>query len=291
MSSLNGLLNINKPSGRTSRDAINVIQKLVRPTKVGHTGTLDPLANGVLVVTLGKATRLTEYVQQMAKTYRATFHFGLKSDTEDIEGNVETVDGPTIERSAVEAVLPSFTGVIQQRPPAFSALKVNGKRAYDLARAGEDVQLAERPIKIHRIEIVNFDFPRLVLDIECGSGTYIRSLGRDIAESLGTNAVMESLTRTAVGRFEISDAIDVESVSRENIHDSLIDMVSALDGLERLRLTEIERERISNGQIIQQNDLYMDEAVHEVAALAPNGKLAAILVKRKGGFGPKRNFM
>ena len=140
MSSLNGLLNINKPSGRTSRDAINVIQKLVRPTKVGHTGTLDPLANGVLVVTLGKATRLTEYVQQMAKTYRATFHFGLKSDTEDIEGNVETVGGPTIERSAVEAILPSFTGVIQQRPPAFSALKVNGKRAYDLARAGEDVQ-------------------------------------------------------------------------------------------------------------------------------------------------------
>lgn len=291
MIDVNGLLNVKKPSGRTSRDAINVIQRLVRPTKVGHTGTLDPLADGVLVVTIGKATRLTEYVQQMPKTYRATFRFGLRSDTEDIEGTVESVDGPTVDRCAVEGILPNFMGVISQRPPAFSALKVKGKRAYELARSGQDVQLAERNVTIHRLEIVEFAFPQLILDIECRSGTYIRSLGRDIAESLGTNAVMEALTRTAVGRFKIDDAIDVESIKRETIQESLTEMIAALDGLETLRLSEGERTRIANGQTIQHRGLYDNQSVEEVAALTPNGKLAAILVKRKGGFGPKRNFM
>src|SRR4051794_5854504 len=157
-----GLLNIDKPAGLTSRDVVNVVQRLVRPHKVGHAGTLDPLATGVLIVALGPATRLVEYVQRMAKTYQATFLLGRTSDTEDVEGTVMELDrAPIPNAHEIDAALPAFVGTIQQTPPAYSALKVAGRRAYQMARRGEAVELAARPVEIHGIEVIRYDYPEL----------------------------------------------------------------------------------------------------------------------------------
>ena len=192
-----GLLCVNKPVGMTSRQAVNVVQRLARPAKVGHAGTLDPLADGVLVVGVGSATRLLEYVQQMRKRYVGTFLLGRSSPTEDTEGQVtECPDAPVPTLDEIGSAAARWTGRIAQRPPAFSALKVAGRRAYDLARRGKLPQLAPRPVDVFQIEIRRYQYPELVLNVECGGGTYIRSLGRDLAESLGTAAVMSALTRT-----------------------------------------------------------------------------------------------
>ena len=152
-----GLLNLSKPAGVTSRDLVNRVQRLVKPHKVGHAGTLDPLASGVLVVCLGSATRLIEYVQRMPKRYLATFLLGRQSETEDIEGTVtELVDPPVPTEAQLLAALPNFIGVIQQLPPAFSALKVEGKRAYEMARQGEIPDLKPRPIEVHSIDLIEY---------------------------------------------------------------------------------------------------------------------------------------
>ena len=202
-----GILNLNKPVGCTSRDAVNRVQRLIRPVKVGHAGTLDPLAQGVLVLCLGPATRLIERVQQMPKHYRGTFRLGCHSPTDDTEGEVVPLSGATPPpRAAITAALGQFVGRIHQRPPAYSALKIGGQRAYHLARKGQAVTLPLRPVTIHALSINRFEYPELVLDIECGSGTYIRSLGRDLAKVVGTAAVMTGLTRTAIGPYAIDDA-------------------------------------------------------------------------------------
>ena len=188
---MHGFLCINKSPGATSRDAVNAIQRLVRPSKVGHAGTLDPLATGVLVIAVGHATRLIRFVQQMPKTYIGTFELGKTSDTEDITGEVVSHDiepPPTID--AIQQAISPLLGNIMQRPPAYSALKVDGKRAYSLAREGKHVKLEPRPIVVHEIELIRYEFPILELRIVCGSGTYVRSLGRDLGESLGCGAVM-----------------------------------------------------------------------------------------------------
>src|SRR5262245_44228837 len=170
-----GLLNLNKPAGWTSRRVVDCIQKLVRPAKAGHAGTLDPLATGVLIVCVGQATRLIDYVHRMRKRYTGTFLLGRESQTEDVEGDVvELVNPPVPTRPEIERAAREFLGTIQQRPPAYSALKVAGQRAYDLARAGKEVQLDARPVEIFRIEVQRYDYPALVLEIECGSGTYVR---------------------------------------------------------------------------------------------------------------------
>ena len=202
-----GLLNLNKPVGMTSRQAVNVVQRLAGPAKAGHAGTLDPLASGVLVVCVGGATRLIEYVQRMRKRYVGTFLLGRQSITEDTEGDVtELPDAPVPNWQEIEAAAQRFVGRIEQRPPAFSALKVQGRAAYKLARQGKPVVLVPRPVDIHRIEIQSYEYPELVLAVECGSGTYVRSLGRDLAETLGTAAVMSALVRTSIGSHRLEEA-------------------------------------------------------------------------------------
>lgn len=204
-----GLLNLNKPAEMSSRQAVNLVERLTRPVRAGHAGTLDPLATGVLVVCVGAATRLIGYVQRMRKQYRGTFLLGRHSPTEDIEGEVtELPDAPHPTREQIVAAAAGFVGRIEQRPPAFSAIKVAGRRAYELARQGRQPELAARPVVIHAIEIAAYKYPELVLDVTCGSGTYIRLLGRDLAESLGTSAVMSALVRTSIGGFVLADAVD-----------------------------------------------------------------------------------
>ena len=246
-----GILNLNKPAGISSRRAVDLVKRLVRPAKVGHAGTLDPLATGVLVVCVGAATRLIEYVQQMPKRYLGTFLLGRSSPTEDIEGDVtELSDAPVPTHAQIAAAAECFVGRIAQRPPSFSAIKVNGRRAYKLARDGQRVQLPARPVNVYRIEVKAYKYPELVLDVECGGGTYIRSLGRDLAESLGTVAVMSALTRTAIGNFRIEQSVDPNVLDCSNFTGWLQPPLAAVEHLSRIRLSAEEVTRVRNGQYL-----------------------------------------
>jgi tRNA pseudouridine55 synthase len=273
-----GLLNIRKPPTWTSRDVVNRVQRLVRPHKAGHAGTLDPLATGVLVVCVGAATRLIEYVQAGRKHYRGTFLLGRESDTEDIEGDVrELVAPPVPSREEIAAALPSFVGQQLQRPPAYSALKVAGQRAYDLARQGKPVELAPRPIEVFSLALVGYAYPEVVLDIECGGGTYVRSLGRDIAASLGTAAAMSGLVRTAVGSFGIEDACELEELTPENLASKLLPAALAVQDLPRIALSADELARVRQGKRLMRDDAHLSQAT-ETAAFDESGELAALLI-------------
>jgi tRNA pseudouridine55 synthase len=256
---------------------------------VGHAGTLDPLATGVLIVCLGPATRLVEYLHSLPKRYLATFLLGKSSDTEDIEGRVVDLPHPPCPtREQVEAVLTNFVGAVAQRPPAYSALKVAGARAYDLARQGQAVDLAARPVTIHEIGVRGYEYPELRLDVLCGSGTYIRSLGRDIAQLLGTAAVMSALQRTAIGSFRIEDACRLDDLSRESLSRYLLPPRLAVSHLPVVAVTLAETQRLSLGQPIA--DRWQIPA-GEIAALDATGNLVSILgPQRAGWLQPLRNF-
>lgn len=276
---IQGLLNIRKPSGMTSRDVVNVVQRLVRPAKAGHAGTLDPLATGVLVVCVGAATRLIEHVQRLPKTYVGVFLLGRNSDTEDIEGRVaELADPPRPTFEQLSAAAVRFTGEIMQRPPAYSALKVAGRRAYELARKGKPVELKPRPITVHRLEVKSFSYPEVALEVQCGGGTYVRSLGRDLAESLGTAAVMSALTRTAIGNFRLEDAVDPASLSAENLPSRLLPLLLAVECLPRVDLTPAEAVRLGNGLPIERRICLAEGS--QYAGVNPAGELCSILVPR-----------
>jgi tRNA pseudouridine55 synthase len=284
-----GLLNIDKPFDVTSRDVVNHVQRLVRPHKVGHAGTLDPLATGVLVVCVGQATRLIEFVQCMAKEYIGTFELGCRSDTEDTEGEVIALqDPPQPALAAVEAVVGQFTGRIMQRPPAFSALKVKGKRAYALARRGQHVELQPRPVTIHELQVLRYQYPELVLRVRCSSGTYIRSLGRDIGEALGTAAVMSQLQRTAVGDFRLEDACPLHELNKGAITTRLIPPVRAVSDLPQLQIQDDEVIELGHGRAIEAR---LPRDVRLAAAIDGRGSLIAIVEPaREGGFKPYRYF-
>lgn len=291
--SICGLLNIDKPAGVTSRDVVNVVQRIARPAKVGHAGTLDPLASGVLVVCVGWATRLIEYVQQMPKHYRATFVLGQQSPTDDIEGEITQLVNPPIPTlEEVSAALPDFLGEIMQRPPAYSAIKVQGRRAYDLARRGKTPELKARPVTVHHLDILRYEYPELQLAIRCGSGTYVRSLGRDIAEQLGTAAVMSALQRTEIGSFTVNEAVTPEQITKDSLQDLLLPPGRAVEVLPHVQLNAMQLEEVSHGRAIQLDpSLQIDES-NEVAAVDTAGNLAAIM-KPVGdsNWRPLRNFL
>ena len=279
-----GLLNLHKPSGVTSRDVVNSVQRLVRPVKIGHTGTLDPLAQGVLVVCLGPATRLAGYVQRMKKRYRATFLLGRSSQTEDVEGCVtELADAREVTIEEVRNVLPAFRGPLMQRPPAFSALKVAGKRSYELARSGKAIELPARQVAIYDLQLVSFRYPELVLDIECGAGTYIRSLGRDLAERMGSAAVMAALTRVSIGPFALAAAIDPATLTRETLPHHLIDPIRALEGLPIARLSDVQIAGLRQGQNVEFASQPHEVLGQEFAATDAVGRLVAVVQRKSAG--------
>lgn len=285
-----GLVHLRKPAGITSRDAVNHVQQLLpRRTKIGHAGTLDPLASGVLVLAIGAATRLIQYIQALPKHYRGTFLLGRHSPTEDIEGDVVELQHPPIPtREDLEAAAGRFVGVIQQRPPAYSALKVHGRRAYDLARRNQPVDLAPRPITIHQFVVHAYDYPTLTLDIVCGSGTYIRSLGRDLAQSLGTEAVMSALVRTAIGGFSIAEAVALEDLNKTTLNQHLLTPLRAVEDFARVVLSPAELTDIGHGRTIAAR-AELPDASH-YAAVDAAGRLVAILVPRDLGLGPVQYF-
>ena len=271
-----GLLNLNKPAGVTSRDVVNRVERLVRPAKVGHAGTLDPLATGVLVVGVGPATRLVEYVQRMPKTYCGTFLLGRTSNTEDIEGQVrELPDPPQPTKGAICEAMLRFVGTIDQVPPAFSALKLRGQRAYDLARRGQPVELAARPVEVFSLELVSYAYPELTLLVRCGSGTYVRSLGRDLARSLGSDAVMSALRREAIGPFSIDSSLECESLTIATIQLHLLSPLLALGDLPRIDVTDAEARRLAMGQTIENR---WGRSEPELAAVNEQNELIALAV-------------
>ncbi len=215
---VSGVLVLNKPVGISSRQALDRVAGLLPGVKSGHAGTLDPMASGVLVACIGKATRLIPFVQRMRKEYHATLRLGQRSSTHDLEAPVEEVPfAGAIDAAKLEACLARFRGAIAQVPPQHSAVHVAGQRAYELARQGKQVELKPRTVQIERLNCTRFEFPFVDLEIECGSGTYVRSLVRDIGEELGCGAVMTQLVRTAIGAFRLQDAIDPDSLTKQSL--------------------------------------------------------------------------
>jgi len=268
-----------------------VCANVPRKTKVGHCGTLDPLATGVLIVCVGPATRLIQFGQFAEKRYEGTFRFGLTSDTEDISGKVEVAEGPTLTAADVESVLSEFTGTINQLPPSFSALRVNGKRAYELARKGQEVSLEPRPIEIHEIKLTDFTWPDFRLSIRCGSGTYVRSLGRDIAIRLGAHAVMTELTRTGIGTQNLADAIELDSLSRDSIQQQFLPGQCLIGDMPRTVIEDEEIISLSDGQPVERKYPGGAVAQGEIAGIDRQDRLIAILQPwRYDYFTPKINF-
>lgn len=245
------ILNVSKPAGITSRRVVDRVAHLVRPLKVGHAGTLDPLATGVIIVCLGKATRLIETIQQQHKSYQAQFLLGRESDTDDVTGNVTPVaECRALERADVESALTGFVGRIEQTPPQFSAVHVDGARAYKKARAGVAVDLAPRPVDVYRLELTRFDYPEVELAIECGSGTYVRSIGRDLGRALGSGAVMSALVRTRIGPYRLEEAVSLDNLNERTLDEFLLPPTTAVSKLPQCHATADDVARIRAGRSI-----------------------------------------
>jgi len=259
---VDGVLVARKPAGPTSHDVVALVRRLAATKRVGHGGTLDPFASGVLPLFLGKATRVVEYHLGDRKAYRATLCFGASSTTDDLEGELTPSPGPAPDREAVEAVLPRFLGQISQRPPAYSAIKVAGRRAYAMARAGEHVELTERQVSIDRLEIASWDGsdptrPIAVIDVECSAGTYIRALARDIGEAVGSAAYLGALVRTASGPFRIDDAVALDDIRAaasdgpELLAALLLPIDAGLDHIPELTASDADVAALSKGQFVR----------------------------------------
>jgi tRNA pseudouridine55 synthase len=246
-----GLLVLDKPSSITSRDAVDrAATWFPRKTRIGHAGTLDPLATGVLVLAVGQATRLVEYVQAMPKVYRTRILLGATSDTDDADGTVTASESAVpVDQEAVQTALIGFQGEIEQVPPAYSAARVDGRRAYSLARRGAEVTLAPRTIRIDRIDVREYRWPELELDVQCGKGTYIRSIARDLGRALGVGGYVSVLRRLAIGPFTVDDAVSLEG-SAEAVREKLLPMATAVSGLPVVRVTVDEARRLRNGQTV-----------------------------------------
>nr|UXE44377.1 tRNA pseudouridine synthase B [uncultured bacterium] len=256
-----GFFNVAKPSGLTSRDVVNRVCRIVGSKRVGHAGTLDPLATGVLVVAVGKATRLVEYVQAQRKTYRAGFLLGRTSKTDDVEGVITIREGVAFpSEGTIREALRRFEGRILQTPPAFSAIKHQGKRAYDLARSGAIVDLKPRLVEVFRITLEEYEAPRLRLEIECGSGTYIRAIARDLGEAIGVGGLMESLERTAIGVFQLADAVALNQLEQEDWRAILRPLLDGCAGLPMVNLNQEQARRFQLGQGVTFDQAVIDQS-------------------------------
>jgi tRNA pseudouridine55 synthase len=290
---LDGILVIDKPIGPTSHDIVGLIRRLAATKRVGHGGTLDPFASGVLPVFLGRATRVVEFHLADRKAYRATVCFGASSATDDLEGEMTPAGGPAPDRGQVETALPDFTGTISQRPPAYSAIKVGGRRAYAVARAGGTVELKSRDVVIDELTLVSWDDsepdrPIAVVDVVCSAGTYIRALARDLGERVGSAAYLGALRRTAAGSFTETDAIPLDRVraAAADGPSALTSLLRPLDtGLDRfpvVDLTSDEVAAVARGQFVRPGAGIPVGADH-YRLRAPDGTLAAIAIPSSNG--------
>jgi len=286
-----GLLNIDKPAGPTSHDIVAAVRRGTRVKKVGHAGTLDPMATGVLVVCVGAATRLSQYAMGSRKTYVARVRFGIETDTYDAGGTVTAQSDAPLEREAVEGALGAFRGEIEQVPPMYSAIKQDGHKLYDLARAGHEVERSARPVTVYRLEMIAWEPPFATLRVECSAGTYIRSLAYDLGRAVGTGAHLAALERAASGPFTVEDAVAWDdfqaAMASDTWRDYLLPPDMALAEHPRVGLTAAEAEDIRHGRLIP-----VDEAREFAGDLAraydPAGRFFAILERRGIRWKPRK---
>ncbi|HUV15331.1 MAG TPA: tRNA pseudouridine(55) synthase TruB [Pelolinea sp.] len=287
-----GVLVIDKPIGLTSHQVVQVIRRGTNIKRAGHTGTLDPRASGVLVVLIGPAVRLSEYISAEDKRYQATIKLGEKTDTYDGDGVITGTSEVNVTREQFEESLSQFVGEIEQVPPPYSAVKVKGRHAYDMARNGEEVQLKPRIIQVHSLELVEWNPPEVVVDVHCSSGTYVRSLAYDLGEMLGCGANLIGLRRTKSGRFTLKDAQPLRKLSDAFENNSwfryLIPAADALSEWPSVTLTNEEVDLVRHGHRIPNHDL-TDQMVR---AITDQGELVALmeLDKEAGEYQPKKVF-
>ena len=243
-----GFLNVYKPQGKTSHDIVAILRRLTKIKQIGHTGTLDPFAEGVLPICIGKATRLIEYLED-DKAYIGTVQLGKSTTTYDVEGEAVNVSDKKITLEEIQNALPQFRGEIRQLPPIYSAIKVNGKKLYEYARKGEDVKIEPREVNIFKLEIVNFDYEKQTVEllIECSKGTYIRSIANDLGDVLGCFGHLIKLIRIKAGKFEVNESIQLDSLETvEQVKQKLIYPLEYLN-YAKYDLNETEKEKVSHG--------------------------------------------
>lgn len=287
---MDGVLNINKPSGISSHDAVQQVRRLLGQKRIGHTGTLDPLATGVLVLCIGKATRIARFLEAGEKEYEATLRLGITTDTLDCEGRVldtRTYEPP--EKSDVVRVLNGFIGTIMQRPPAYSAVKVGGVPSYKLARAGKEEPLKPRPVTIYGIDLTAYDDPHISIRVRCSKGVYIRALCADIGEALGSGAHLTSLVRTRSGCFSIDEAFTLDQLAllRESMDRAIVSIDKALDDIPAVRLNEEEAGRIAHGNRIANAGGQIRSEGMLVRTHDQTGRLIALSRTRGGELSPE----
>ncbi len=260
---MHGVLVVAKPTGPTSHDVVALVRRLAGTRRIGHGGTLDPFASGVLPLFLGGATRVVEYHLGDDKAYRATICFGSTSTTDDLDGDLTPVAGPVIDRPAVEAGLAAMLGRQLQRPPAYSAVQVGGRRAYAMARAGETVELPPRAVTLHALDLLEWDEadparPIAIVDVRCSAGTYVRALARDLGQRLGTGAYLGALVRSASGPFHLEDAHPLDRIREAAAADGpagvrrlLLPIDTGLDAIPAVPLTEAEIADATLGRFVR----------------------------------------
>jgi tRNA pseudouridine55 synthase len=294
---VSGWLCLDKAVGTTSTQAVAIVKRLFDAQKAGHAGTLDPLASGALPIALGEATKTVPYVQDGRKVYRFTVQWGTETDTDDADGRPVATSELRPDRAAIEAALPEFTGEIMQRPPAFSAIKVDGNRAYDLAREGEAVVLEERPVAIHRLALVELpDRDHAVFEAECGKGTYVRAIARDLGRRLGCRGHVVALRRLAVGPFDAATLVKLDDLvaareasdAPDGLDHFLRPLGFGLAELPEIVLNGNDAGRLRRGQsvLIRGRDAPPAGTVH----VTHGGESIAIGEIERGEFHPRRVF-
>ncbi|HEY0290755.1 MAG TPA: tRNA pseudouridine(55) synthase TruB [Hansschlegelia sp.] len=295
---MSGWLVLDKPVGVTSTHAVSKARWMYQAKKAGHAGTLDPLASGVLPIAFGEATKTVPFVMDGRKTYRFEVLWGVETTTDDAEGEAVATSERRPAREEILAALPAFLGEISQAPPKFSALKVDGARAYDLARDGEEFELAERVISVHRLDLVDMPAPdRAVFEAECGKGTYVRAIARDLGRALQTRAHVSALRRTAVGGFHEEDAISLDELEQlrqgargeQGLADALLPVETALDDIPALAVNRAEAARLLNGQpvLLRGRDA---PTFQGTVSVTTDGALIALAEIERGELHPRRIF-
>lgn len=298
---VHGWIVLDKPIGMTSTYAVSVVKRLFEAKRVGHAGTLDPLASGSLPIALGEATKTVPFVVDGRKNYQFTIRWGEERDTDDAEGRIAATSDTRPDADAIRALLPRFTGTIEQIPPRFSAIKIDGERAYDLAREGETVELKPRIVEIHRLELVELpDSDHAILTAECGKGTYVRSLARDLGRALGALGHVSALRRSRVGPFGEADMISLERLEalchraadgerNQNLADVLLPIETALDDIPALAVSPADAARLHRGQavLLRGRDASIFRGVVQVTC---GGQILAIAEVDRGEIVPRRVF-
>jgi tRNA pseudouridine55 synthase len=282
-----GFINVYKPKGITSHDVVSKLRKITKIKQIGHTGTLDPFAVGVLPICIGKATRLIEYLED-DKEYIATVQFGKNTDSYDIDGNVTEIFEKKITKEDLLTTLKNFEGEISQLPPIYSAIKVNGKKLYDYARKGETVEIQPRKVYISKIKLLNFDYETQTaeIDVGCSKGTYIRSIAYDIGKSLNCGGFLSALKRTKAGKFCIENSVKLEEITdKKFVNQNIINPLNVID-LPKHNLSEDEVKKVAHGMSITNNS-FKDE---DIVFLIYSGKIYAIGMVNKNKILVKKVF-